>query len=74
MDYNIHADTYGFDTTHSTPILRGFADGGVIMEAEGNMSQSFLEWITTDEEAAVLRADERYEALVQRLKAVAKKP
>lgn len=72
--YNVHADTYNFDAPHSTPILRGFADGGVIMEAEGNYSQSFLDWITTDEEVAVLRSDARYEVLVNRLQAAAKKP
>ena len=46
------------------------------MEAEGNHSQSMLEWLTTDDddEAAVLRSDARYEALVNRLKSVAKKP
>ena len=74
VDYNVHADTYDFDAPHSTPILRGFADGGVIMEADGNYSQSFLDWITTDDEVAVLRSDPRYEALVNRLKAAAKKP
>ncbi len=74
VDYNIHADTYGFDTPHSTLVLRGFADGGTIMEAEGNYSQSFLDWITTDDEVSVLRTDPRYKVLVDRLKAVAKKP
>ncbi len=74
VDYNVHADTYDFDAPHSTPILRGFADGGWIMEAEGNYSQSFLDWITTDDEVAVLRSDARYESLVNRLKTVAKKP
>ncbi len=44
------------------------------MEAEGNYSQSFLDWITTDNEVAILRNDPRYEALVKRLKAAAKKP
>ena len=74
VDYNVHADTYDFDAPHETPILRGFADGGVIMEADGNYSQSFLDWITTDDEVAVLRSDPRYEALVNRLKSAAKKP
>ncbi len=74
VDYNIYADTYDCDAPHSTPILRGFADGGVIMESDGNYSQSLLDWITTDEEIAVLRNDARYKTLVDRLKAVAKKP
>ena len=74
MDYNVHADTYDYDAPHSTPILRGYADGGVIIEADGNYSQSFLDWITTDDEVAILRSDARYEVLVDRLKKVAKKP
>ena len=44
------------------------------MEAEGNRSQSMIEWLTTDEKAAVLHSDARYEGLINRLKAVAKKP
>ena len=74
VDYNVHSDTYDYDAPHSTPILRGYADGGVIIEATGNYSQSFLDWITTDDEVAILRSNARYEVLVDRLKKVAKKP
>ena len=73
-DFAIHMDTYDFDAPHTSPILRGYSSGGWIMEAEGNRSQSMLEWLTTDDEAAVLRSNARYETLVDRLKAVAKKP
>ena len=73
-NFAIHMDTYDFDAAHTSPILRGCSDGGWIMEAEGNRSQSMLEWLTTDDEATVLRSDARYEALVNRLKNVAKKP
>ena len=73
-DFAIYMDTYSFDAPHTSPILRGFSSGGWIMEAEGNLSQSMLDWLTTDDEAAVLRSDCRYEALVTRLKKVAKKP
>ena len=73
-DFAISMDTYDFDADHTSPVLRGYSDGGWIMEAEGNRSQSMLNWLTTDDEAAVLRADLRYETLVARLKAVAKKP
>ncbi len=73
-DFAIHMDTYDFEATHTSPILRGYSDGGWIMEAEGNRSQSMLNWLITDDEATVLRTDARYEALVDRLKAVAKKP
>lgn len=72
--FAIHMDTYDFDALHTSPILRGYSSGGWIMEAEGNRSQSMLEWLTNDDEAAVLRSDARYETLVNRLKKVAKKP
>ena len=72
--FAIHMDTYDFDTPHTSPILRGYSSGGWIMEAEGNRSQSILEWLTNDDEAAVLRTDSRYEALVDRLRSAAKKP
>ena len=73
-DFAIHMDTYDFDAPHTSPILRGYSSGGWIMEAEGNRSQSMLEWLTNDDEAAVLRSDARYEGLINRLKVVAKKP
>jgi hypothetical protein len=73
-DFAIHMDTYDFYAVHTSPILRGYSSGGWIMEAEGNRSQSMLYWLTTDDEAAVLRTDPRYETLVNRLKAVAKNP
>ncbi len=73
-DFAIHMDTYDFDAPHTSPILRGYSSGGWIMEAEGNHSQSMLEWLTNDDEAAVLRSDTRYEVLVERLKKVARKP
>ena len=44
------------------------------MEADGNRSQSLLEWLEINNEVAVLRSDARYEVLVDRLKKVAKKP
>ena len=73
-DFALHFDTYDFDAPHTSPILRGYSDGGWIMEAEGNHSQSLLNWLTTDDEVAVLRSDPRYEILVDRLKKVARKP
>ncbi|MBO5273534.1 MAG: hypothetical protein J6I45_02855 [Clostridia bacterium] len=72
-DFAIHMDTYDFDAVHTSPILRGYSSGGWIMEAEGNRSQSMLNWLTTDNEAAAFRSDARYETLVARLKAVSKK-
>lgn len=71
-DFAIHMDSYDFDAAHTSPILRGYSSGGWIIEAEGNRSQSLLEWLINDEEAAVLRSNARYQALVDRLKKVAK--
>ncbi len=73
-DFAIHFDTYDFAAQHSSPVLRGYSDGGWIMEAAGNHSQVMLEWVTTDDDTAVLRSDARCEALINRLKKVAAKP
>ncbi len=73
-DFAIHMDTYDFEAPHTSPILRGYVGGGWIMEATGNHSQSMLDWLTTADEVAPLRSDARYDALVERLAKVAKKP
>lgn len=73
-DFAIHMDTYNFDVPHTSPVLRGYSSGGWIMGAEGNRSQSMLEWLSTNDEVSVLRSDARYESLVNRLKKVARKP
>ena len=66
-DFAIHMDTYGFDAPHTSPILRGYSSGGWIMEAQGNRSQSMLEWMESHYEIAVLRSDDRYKVIVERL-------
>ena len=73
-DFAIHMDTYDENAPHTSPILRGYSDGGWIMEADGNRSQSLLDWLTTDKTAAPLREDARFAPLAERLRAVAKKP
>ncbi len=72
-EFAIHMDTYDFDAAHTSPILNGYSDGGWIVGEDGNRSHSLLEWLTDDDEAAVLRSDARYETLVERLKKTAKK-
>ena len=72
--FAIHTDTYDSDAPHTSPILRGYSGGGWVLEAEGNRSKSMLDWLTADDEAAPLRTDARYEPLVNRLIAIAKKP
>ncbi len=73
-DFAIHMDTYDFEASHTSPVLRGYSSGGWIMEADGNRSGAMLDWLTTDDEVAVLRSDARYEKLIDRLRKVAKKP
>jgi hypothetical protein len=73
-EFAIHMDTYDFDAPHTSPVLKGYSDGGWIMEACGNHTQSMLDWLTTNEEAAVLRDDPRYDELIGRLRKTAKKP
>ncbi len=73
-DFAVHMDTYDFGAPHTSPILRGYSDGGWIMEAEGNRSKSMLDWLTKDEKAAVLRSDARFVPLVNRLEKTAKNP
>lgn len=73
-NFAIRMDTYDFDVPHTSPVLRGYADGGWIPEAEGNHSYVLLNWLNTAEEATPLRADPRYQALCDRLGQVASKP
>ena len=71
-DFVIHMETYDFNAPFTSPILRGVIPGGWVGVRGDEFSQKMLNWLTTDE-AAVLRNDERYENLVNRLKAVAKR-
>lgn len=73
-DFAIHMDTYDEDAPHTSPILRGYVDGGWIMEADGNRSQSLLDWLMSDPETAIFRADPRFAPLTDRLQKVAVKP
>lgn len=71
-DFALHMDTYDFDIPHTSPVLRGYSDGGYIPERTGNRSYHFLEWLTMDEETAALRSDARFGSLVERIKTAAK--
>lgn len=72
-DFVIHMETYDFNAPFTSPILRGVVIGGWIGLRGDEFSQKMLNWLTTDEESAVLRSDVRYEHLVNQLKEVAKK-
>ncbi len=73
-DFAIHADTYAPDAVHTSPILRGYEDGGWIMESNGNRSAALLHWLQNDPDNAPLITDPRYAALIARLEKVAKIP
>lgn len=72
-DFVIHMETYDFNAPFTSPILRGVIPGGWIVIRGDEFSQKMLDWLTTDEEATVLRNDKRYENLVNRLKVVPKR-
>lgn len=74
VDFAIHMDTYDFTIPHTALILRGYLDGGWIMEAYGNRSQLLLDWLNTAEEFEILRSDTKFDRLIAHLKKVAKKP
>ncbi|MBQ7329576.1 MAG: helix-turn-helix transcriptional regulator [Oscillospiraceae bacterium] len=69
-DFVIHMETYDFNAPFTSPINRGVIPGGWIVSRGDKFSQKMLNWLTTDEEAAVLRNDKRYEDLVNRLKEI----
>ena len=71
-DFAIHMDTYAANTPHTSPILRGYASGGWIMEKEENHSHDMLTWLTTTDDTAGLRDDARWTSLITRLRSVAR--
>ena len=71
-DFVIHMETYDFNAPYTSPILRGVIPGGWIGVRGDEFLQKMLDWLTMDDECAVLRSDARYESLVNRLKEVAK--
>ena len=72
VDFVIHTETYDSHAAHTSPILRNVVPGGWV-GLGGDFSEKILDWLATDETCAVLRSDERYEHLVNRLKAIVKK-
>lgn len=73
-DFVIHFDTYDFDAAHTSLPLRGFSDGGWIMEADGNRSAGMLEILRTDHDLDPIRDDPRFSVILSRLKQTTKKP
>lgn len=73
-DFAICMDTYDFNASHTSPILRGYQSGGWIMERDENHSHELLSWLTAADHALALQSDSRYIPLIDRLKAVASEP
>lgn len=70
-DFTIHMDTYDFDKPHTSPIFRRIIDGAWVADKQGSHTQRMINWLTSDA-ASALHSYARYEALVNRLKVVAK--
>ena len=70
-DASIQFDTYDWNAPHTSLLYRGFVFGGYHRE-EHNRSYDTLEYLLTDEDFAPLRGDARFEAILDRLRAVAK--
>lgn len=73
-DFAIHFDTYDFDAKHTSPALRGYEDGGWIMENGTNDSARMLDWLENSPESAAVRENERVQAVIERLKKTAVRP
>lgn len=67
-NFAIYMDSYIFDSAHTSTILRGFSGEGWIMEADGNHSQSMLEWLSTNEIKEIFSSNSEYKSLCSRLK------
>ncbi len=72
-DFAIHFDTYDFETVHTSPVLKGYSDGGWIMEASGNDSNQLLNWLLNDTITEPFRSDIRFDNIIKHLKHFAKK-
>ena len=67
----IEFDTYDWSAAHTSVLWRGFEFGGYHLE-EHNRSYRVLEYFSTDEDFESVRGDARFEAVLDRLRAVAK--
>lgn len=72
-DFAIHCDTYGFEDEHTSLILRGYSDGGWIWENEQNHCYTMIEWLKNDSSTAILRDDDRFHTIIEKLSKVAEK-
>lgn len=73
VQFITHFDTYDFDAPHTSPALRGFADGGWIPEDGEGRSDMTLRDLREDSLYDPLRAEPRFADLLESLRKTAKK-
>lgn len=73
-DFAIHFDTYDWEAKHTSPALRGYCDGGWIMENGCNHSANLLDFILNDKRVDIIRNDPRVKNVLTRAKEVAVMP
>ena len=71
--YITHFDTYDFDAPHTSPALRGYADGGWIPEDGEGRSDMNLRALRENRIYDPLRAEPRFAALLEKLAKTARK-
>ncbi len=74
IDFAIKSDLCTDDDVYTSLPLRGWSGGGLIPEEDGNLTQWYLDWLTTDKDFDEVRSDPRYDAAIKRLKEYAFKP
>ncbi len=71
-DFAIHADTYDPEAPHTSPILKGYSDGGWIPEKGGNHSKVILDWMIESNEMSEYRTDPKFNEIAEKLREYAK--
>lgn len=74
IDFAIKSDRCTDDGVYTSLPLRGRPSGYLIPEEGGNLTQWYLDWLTTDKDFDPIRSDPRYDAVIGRLKEDAFKP
>lgn len=72
-DYAICFDTYSDDAPHTSPALRGYSDGGWIMEDGCNHTACLLDNLVNDKTLGEIKNDSRFINIITRLKQYARK-
>lgn len=73
VQFVTHFDTYDFDAPHTSPALRGYADGGWIPEDGEGRSDMTLRELREHRMYDAIRAEPRFAALIEALTKTARK-